>query len=99
MTDNRIEISFDNPTPERRAATHAQMARYAENREWFEAHLGQIAREHAGRVVCVAGRELFAAATAAEAWALGRGAHPDDDGMFVQFVSPDRGPKVYGDLR
>ena len=58
----------------------AQDERHRCNQEWLEAHWGTLLPDARGKVVAVAGREAFIAATPAEAWAWVESTHPDDDG-------------------
>ena len=44
----------------------AQDARFARNRDWFEAHAAEIYAAHRGKCICVAGEALFVADTPEE---------------------------------
>jgi hypothetical protein len=47
----------------------------------------------------VAGQEAFIADTPEEAWAWARTNHPEDNGAFVQYVIPEKGPRIYANRR
>ncbi len=77
----------------------AQDERYRQNVAWFVAHAAEIYKAHRGKVVCVAGRQLFVADTPAEVLAAARAAHPDDDGGFVRIIPRDNIPRIYAHPR
>ena len=72
------------------ARAQAQRVRFDWNFAWFQAHAKEIYEQHRGKCVCIAGQELFAAKSAAEAWAMGEIAHPEDDGSFVQYIPHEK---------
>jgi hypothetical protein len=45
--------------------------------------------------VAVAGPEAYVAATAREAWEQAQAAHPEDEGVIVQYVPLEQGPRIY----
>jgi hypothetical protein len=45
--------------------------------------------------LAVAGQEPFIADTPEEAWAWVDATHPEDDGAMVQYVRPEKGPRIY----
>jgi hypothetical protein len=59
------------------------------NVDWFARHAEHIAREHAGRHVCVAGAELFVGDDLREVFERARQAHPADaDAVFSRYLRP-----------
>lgn len=72
--------------PEQLACAKAQRSRFDRNAAWLQAHASEVYSRYRGKCICVAGEELFVADTPAEAKALGSAAHPEDDGMFVQYI-------------
>jgi len=78
------------------ARRRAQMERMQLNGDWLQAHWDDLIPQARGNYVAVAGQEGFIAATADEAWAWTRSAHPEDDGALVQFVLNRKGPRIYG---
>ena len=85
--------------PVENARVHAQLERFQKNSDWLEAHIPEVYSQHRGKCICVAGQELFVADTAPEVMALARKAHPNDDGLLLQYIPRARMERVYGDLR
>lgn len=75
------------------AAFLERMRQFRDNSKWFRDHIDTIRGEHGGMAVCVAGKELFVAATARQALALARAAHPEDRGPYIECVRPV--PRVF----
>jgi hypothetical protein len=87
MTEERDPVEL--------AKAHAQMQRYERNWAWLEAHAAE-AYSHRGKMICIAGQELFVGDTTAEVFAWAKGTHPEDDGVLTKYVPVDRGPRIYG---
>ena len=81
--------------PGRIARFRAQDERARRNSEWLQAHWAEIVPRARRKFLAVAGQQAFVAATAEEARALARSAHPEDDGLIEQYVRPERGPRLY----
>ena len=62
---------------------------------WLQANLVDVYSKHRGKVICVAGEELFVGDTATEAIALAKSVHPDDDGFFTRYIPKERLPRIY----
>jgi hypothetical protein len=73
-------------------AQHEQARR---NSEWLQAHWRDLLPQALGKFLAVAGQEAFLADTSEQAWQLAQAAHPDDRGILVQHVRPERGPRIY----
>src|SRR5688500_12749124 len=73
-------------------AAHARMRR---NGDWLQAHWGDVLPASRGRFLAVACEEAFIGNTPDEAWAMARAAHPDDEGALLQYVRPEKGPRIY----
>ncbi|MBY0523350.1 MAG: hypothetical protein K2R98_08120 [Gemmataceae bacterium] len=80
--------------PAELAKARAQNERANRNAAWWQAHTKEI-YSHRGKCVCIAGEEMFVADTALEAKAMGKAAHPDDDGSFVLSVPQERTIRIY----
>jgi len=80
--------------PETLAAARAQRVRFDRNTAWLQANLVDVYSKHRGRVICVAGGDLFVGDTATEAIALAKSAHPDDDGFFTRYIPKERLPRI-----
>jgi hypothetical protein len=94
-TEMTIEEVTD---PEEIARAKAQHERAKRNSAWLQAHWSQVLPQARGKFLAVAGQEAFIAETPDEAWAWAQALHPDDDGALVQYVRPERGPRIYGNL-
>ena len=64
------------------------------NSEWLQAHWADVLPAARGKFLAVAGQQAFVADTASEAEALACTAHPDDEGILVQYVIPTKGPRI-----
>jgi hypothetical protein len=76
-----------------RHQAHHQRAR--RNGDWLQSHWPELLPRVRGKYLAVAGQEAFIADTPEEAVRLAEFAHPDDDGLLVQYVRPERGPQIY----
>jgi len=85
--------------PEEIARAQARRRRFDRNRAWLQARAEEVYARHRGRCISVAGEELFVADTPEEAMRLGRAAHPDDDGSFVQYIPRERFTRIYAHRR
>jgi hypothetical protein len=75
-------------------AAQAQRERFEWNWAWLEAHADEVYC-HRGKVICVAGQELFVGNTTEEVLAKSRAAHPEDDGRVTRIIPRERGDRVY----
>lgn len=75
--------------PEDLAKAREQDARAQLNSDWLQAHVHEIYTQHRGKVIVVAGQQLFVADTSEAALALARAAHPDDNGSLIRYI-PER---------
>lgn len=69
------------------------------NSRWLECHGAELLPRALGKFIAVAGQEAFVADTPEEAWAWARQKHPEDRGAFVEYVRPEKGPRMYGNRR
>ena len=81
--------------PEEIARSRAQHERHRRNSDWLQAHWADVLPQARGKFLAVAGQEAFIADTPAEAWAWAKTTHPEDDGATVQYVRPEKGPRIY----
>jgi hypothetical protein len=86
------EITDPAEVARRRPAREA----FGRNTAWLQAHWPELLPQALGKHVAVSGEQAFIADTAAEAIALAKAAHPDDPGLLVQYVRPEKGPRFYG---
>jgi hypothetical protein len=80
--------------PAELAKARARWERFDRNAAWLQAHAHEAYSQNRGKYLCIAGEELFVADTAPEALALGRHAHPDDDGSFVHYVPREKMARI-----
>ncbi len=66
------------------------------NSLWLSSHWPDLLPAALGKFVAVAGQEAFIADTSEEARARAEAAHPDDKGLIVQYVPPEKGPAMFG---
>jgi hypothetical protein len=81
--------------PEALAKDHAQWERFDRNAAWLQAHAQEIYTSYRGKYICIAGAELFVAATPEEAKALAAAAHPEDDGCFLRYIPRQKLARIY----
>lgn len=92
----QMEIVTD---PVEIARAERQDEKFRANWEWFKENCAAIYRQHRGKCLCIAGKELFVGESAEQVLAHATAAHPDDDGRFMYYVRRHRVPRVYGTLR
>jgi hypothetical protein len=94
IKENKVTIEEVND-PAVTARARAQHERAERNGDWLQHQWPNLLPQALGKFVAVAGQEAFIADTPEEAWAWAGKAHPEDDGAMVQYVRPDRGPRIY----
>ena len=93
---NRHPIAIEEITdPAELAEAQAQREQFDRNAVWLHTHAAEIYPKYRGQCICIAGEELFVAATAKEALALATAAHPDDKGRFVHYIPKDKVARIY----
>ena len=83
--------------PDEIARARAQDERHRRNSDWLQAHWPDVLPQARGKFLAVAGQEPFIADTPEEAWAWAAATHPEDNGAIVQYVRPEKGPRIYAD--
>jgi len=81
--------------PEQLARARAPWERFDRNAAWLQAHGAEIYPRHRGKVICIAGEELFVADTPEVALALAAAAHPEDDGSFIHYIPLEKLARIY----
>ena len=100
MSLKKLQVVMEEVTdPVELAKAQAQRERFERNWEWFKPQATEIYERFRGQCVVIAGEELFAAATAKEAWALAETAHPKDDGNFILSIPSEKMARFYGNIR
>ncbi len=78
-----IEIVTD---PDEIAAARKQDAQFKLNSDWLKEHASEVYSKYRGKYICVAGQEVFASDDPEEAWEMAEAAHPDDEGVFSEYL-------------
>ena len=93
---NHPPIAIEEITdPAELAQAQEQRQQFDRNAAWLQAHAAEIYPKYRGQCICIAGEELFVAATAKEALTLATAAHPDDKGRFVHYIPKDKVARIY----
>lgn len=77
------------------AAARARRERFDRNWTWLKAHVPTVYEANRGKVICIAGEELFSADTAEEVLALATAAHPEDEGRFTLYIPREKRARIY----
>lgn len=70
-------------------------AQFEKNSAWLQAHLSEVYSQHRGKVICIAGQELFASESPTEAWDRAHLAHPEDRGVLLRYIPKEKVPRIY----
>ena len=95
MQDRKFTIEI-NDDPELNARIHTEGDQFRKNIHWLSSHWHEVLPQARGQYVAVAGCEAFLAKDPIEAERLASQAHPEDKGVFVQFIHPEHGARHYG---
>src|SRR5205823_7727599 len=94
------QIVIEEVTDPEVIARSAKVFEQAErNMNWLQSHWQDLLPGVLGKFLAVAGQEAFIADSSEQATAMARAAHPDDHGLLIQYVRPEKGPKIYGNRR
>ena len=85
--------------PEEVAKARARRAQFDRNSEWLQTQVAEIYAKHRGKVICIAGQELFIGDTVEEAIDQARAAHPEDEGMFTRYIPKEKAIRIYANQR
>jgi len=69
---------------------------FKRNLDWIQSHWSEILPADYGKYLAVAGQQAFLADSPQEARALAEAAHPNDKGIWVHYLRPPGGPRIYG---
>src|SRR5437899_2413689 len=87
-----IEIVTD---PVECARAQQQHERARKNSDWLQANWDKVLPRAYGKFIVIAGQAAFIADTPEEAWKMAEAAHPEDNGAFIRYVRPGKGPRIY----
>jgi hypothetical protein len=100
MLDSKNPLVMEFVTgSEELALSRARRERFDRNTAWFDQRSVEAYEQYRGKFICVSQEQIFAADTAAEAGALARAQHPDDDGRFTLYIPKERGVRIYANRR
>jgi hypothetical protein len=85
-----IELETD---PIKNAAAQRRDELFERNWQWLEAHATEV-YSHRGKIICIAGQELFVGDTVEDVVARAKAAHPNDEGMFTRIIPRERGARI-----
>src|SRR5438128_375738 len=86
-------IEYETDSVKNAEARH-QMEQYDRNWDWLEANASEV-YSHRGKIICIAGQELFVGDDVLEVVARAKAAHPEDSGILTRIVPKERGPRIY----
>jgi hypothetical protein len=93
------EIVMDVVTdPDEIAKTNAQMKRFDRNFAWMQTHAAEV-NSHRGKIVCIAGEELFVGDDVSEVVTRAQAAHPDEIGWFTCRIPKEKAIRIYAHRR
>jgi hypothetical protein len=88
-----IEVIDD---PVRNAETRSIVEAFDKNVDWLSSHWAEVLPAAYGKYVAVAGQQAFIADDWREAERLARDKYPDDKGLYIRYVNPHQGIRLYG---
>jgi len=91
-----IEVVDD---PERNARLVERMDQFRKNADWLSSHWSEVLPQANGKFVAVAGQQAFISDDPIEAERRAAAAHPEDRGIYVKYVNPKKGIRLYGNRR
>ena len=98
MDEPKLNVEV-NDDPDFNVRFHTRRAQFRKNMNWLSSHWADVLPRASGRFVAVAGQEAFVADDPLEAERLASAGHPDDGGVFVKYVDPRKGIRLYGNRR
>jgi hypothetical protein len=95
MADHAAAIVLEEETdPVEKARARIRRERFERNWAWLEAHAQEVYSQR-GKVIGIAGEELFVGDTTEEVLAWAKAVHPDDDGLVTRIIPKERGARIY----
>lgn len=97
---NQPQFIIEEVTDPAEIARHKAVTEaFRRNLDWLQAHWGDVLPQAHGKFLAVAGQEPFVADTIEEALAWAKRVHPEDQGLFLEYVRPPGGPRIYAHRR
>ena len=88
-----IEMSIETD-PAQIAESNARHADFMRNSDWLKEYATEVYSANRGKVICIAGQQVYAAERAEDAWAIAKAAHPKDKGIVVHFIPLIKAPRI-----
>ena len=95
MNDTPTIVVSEVTDPVELGKARERRTRADRNSAWLQAHVPEIYAQHRGKCICVAGEELFVAATVQEVMALARAARPEDDWALLRYIPKEKRERIY----
>ena len=77
--------------PVENAAAQAMHEQFDRNRAWLQSHIQEVyTPENRGKIICIAGQELFIGDDTLEVVARATAAHPEDKGYFTRYIPREK---------
>jgi hypothetical protein len=96
--DSKIVIE-EVTDPEEIVRHRIGMEHFKRNLDWIQAHWNDVLPHGWGKYLAVAGQETFLADTPQEARAWAEQKHPEDQGAWIHYLKPAKGPRIYENRR
>lgn len=82
--------------PKEIAEAQRRREQFDRNSAWLQSHFDEVyTPENRGKIICVAGQEVFVGDDVLEVVARAKAAHPDDGGYFTMRLARDKRVIVY----
>ena len=82
--------------PQEIAEARRRRAQFDLNSAWLQSHFDEVyTPENRGKVICIAGQEVFVGDDVLEVVARAKAAHPSDGGYFTQRIPRENRIYVY----
>src|ERR1051326_1399951 len=95
MNERQNPIILEEETdPQVIAQAKLRHERFKRNLAWLDAHASEV-YQHRGKIICIAGQELFVGDSVEEVVSRAKSVHPDDDGRFTRIIPKERGARIY----
>jgi hypothetical protein len=95
MNENQIVVEIEYPSAEEIVDARKHWEQFDRNSAWLQEHILEIGETCRGKVICIAGQELFVGETTREAVDKATAAHPEDKGWFTQYIYKEKATRIY----
>lgn len=82
--------------PDELEKARAQRAQFDRNSKWLQEHIGEVyVPANRGKIICIAGEEVFVGDSVEELEARAIAAHPEDKGSFMRYIPRQKMTWIY----